>query len=1024
MLQECWRAAHHSPGTRFVYLKSVCALLLAIAFIDAGARPAVAQTISPGQILGRYQQFIWQDRDGLPANGVGAIAQTPDGYLWLGTSEGVVRFDGVRFTTFDRTTTPEIGNNNIHSLLVDRSGALWIGSHAGGVTRYQAGRFTSLSTTDGLSDTRAYSIFQDSLGGIWIGTEGGVNLFRDGRFITYSTANGLPNDHVYAVTEDAAGAIWLGTLGGLAQIQGGRVTTYTIVDGLPSNAIRSLAWDVATASLWIGTDAGLARRHQDRFTVVGLREGMAPSQVKALTLDKQGTLWAGTAGHGLHRVEQGRVTSATTHEGLAHDMVQAIHEDTDGNLWLGTNAAGLVQLRLGRFLTYTTRDGLPDDLVRPIFEDRAGQIWVGSDAGLARYINGKFVPFLGPGGRPYRYVTGLQQDRGGTLWIDTYRPGSPGTAIASTTAPPNEHVIAAGWHTRRFTAMLEDRSGTFWFGTSSDGLHRISGGRATAYRPQNGLADHHVTRLFEDSAGAVWIATAGGLSRFSDNRLRTFTTADGFSALHVLSFYEDRAGHLWIGTYGDGLYRYAAGRFVAISSIHGLYDNLAYEILEDDYGNLWMGGNRGIYRASLEDLNAVADGRASALRSYAYGVADGMLSREANGANPAGLKARDGRLWFPTVRGVVVVDPVHVDREAPTPVIEAVTIDGRVQPPDQPIRLEPGQGNLEIQYTAIHWARASQVSFKYQVAGLDHDWVDAGTRRTVYFPHLPPGQYTFRVIADNGEGIWNTEGRSLAIVVRPPFYRTWWFITLSAGSLLGLVVLVARVRIRQVETERNIQQTFSRTLIASQEEERRRIAAELHDSLGQSLLIIKNRIALAKGDGSADRVDAEVVREQLEELSASTADAINECREIAYNLRPYHISRFGLSKTLDSMFRRISEVAPIAVSTHFDVIDDLLPEDAQVNLFRVVQECVNNIIKHSQASEASLTVTRRDDRIDLVISDNGIGFAPAEMAEPTGDVLSGGFGLMGIAERVRMLGGRVSIDSSAGTTIRISLQGP
>lgn len=987
------------------------ACVITIALAVTMGPTAFAQTISPGQILDRYQQLIWHDRDGLPANGIAAIAQTPDGYLWLATSEGVVRFDGVRFTTFDRTNTPEIRNNNVHALLVDHTGVLWIGSHAGGVARYQSGRFSALSTSDGLSDSRVYSLFEDSRGQVWVGTGAGVSLYRDGRFVR---PPGPVPGSVYALAEDADGAIWAGSTEGLAQIQGDRVTSYTTADGLPSSEIRSLAWDVHRGALWVGTNGGLARRDQGGFTVIGRKEGLEASQIRSLAFDAERTLWIGTSERGLYRFAHGRITHASARDGGANDEVQAIHQDPDGNLWVGTVGGGLIQLRLGRFLTYTTGDGLPDDLVRPIFEDRTGQIWVGSDAGLARFTNGRFVPQLGADGRPYQFVTGVQQDRGGTLWLNTYRPGSPGTVIVSQTRPLPADVVAAGWQARRFTTMLEDRSGAFWFGTSSDGLHRISGGRSTTYRPQDGLADYHVTRLFEDRDGTIWIATAGGLSRFSGNQLSTVTAADGFSATHVLSFYQDRDGHVWIGTYGDGLYRYAGGRFAAVGSRHGLYDNLAYEILEDDLGNLWMSGNRGLYRASLDALNAVADGRATSVRSYAYGMADGMLSREANGANPAGLKARDGRLWFPTVRGVVVVDPAHVDRDPPTLVIEGVMVDGQPQAVDQPIRLRPDQGNLEIQYTAISWARASQVAFKYQIVGLDADWVEAGTRRTAYFPHLPSGRHTFRVIADNGEGIWNMEGRSLVIEVLPPFYRTWWFLTLSAGSLLGLVVVAARVRIRGVEQERNRQQTFSRTLLASQEDERRRIAAELHDSLGQSLLIIKNRIALARGEGSAAAVDAEVVREHLEELSASTADAINECREIAYNLRPYSISRFGLTKTLESMFRRISEVTAIEVTTDLEVIDEALPEDAQVNLFRIVQECVNNIIKHSQATEASLCVVRADGQIVILVKDNGVGF---------GDVRAGGFGLMGMAERVRMLGGLMMIDSSAGTTIRISVQG-
>lgn len=993
-------------------LTALPALLLSSGLL---AGPAAAQTIHSERVFGRYQQLVWQDRDGLPANGVGAIVRTPDGYLWLATSEGLVRFDGVRFTTFDTTNTPALKSNNIPSLLVDRAGTLWIGTHAGGVTKYQDGRFTHLSTQDGLSDARARALFEDPAGAIWIGTEGGVNVFRDGRFTVYSTANGLSSNHVFAIAGDQTGAVWMGTLDGLVRFHDGRFTTYKTVDGLPSDAIRALAADRA-GGLWVGTDAGLSRYHDGRFTTYGPAQGVRAVGIGAIAEDRTGTIWVGTVLDGLYRFEKGRFTVARARDGLAEDMVQAIHADPEGDIWLGTNATGLLQLKVARLQTYSTRDGLPHDMVRPIHQDASGDIWIGTDAGLARFRNGTFTPYTTPDGRPYSSVTGISEDRSGNLWIHTFRPSASGTVVGLGRRPLDAAAVAAGWSVKPFTAMIEDRGGALWFGTAADGLHRLRGGRTTVYRQQDGLADHHVTRLYEDRDGSVWIATGAGLSRFKDERLTTFTAGDGFAASHSLSFYEDRAGQLWVGTQGGGLHRYKDGRFAAIQSGDGLYDNVAYQILEDDSGNLWMSSNKGIYRASLKELNDFADGRIASVQSFAYGAADGMLSRECNGANPAGLKAADGRLWFPTIRGIVVIDPRKIDQRPPVLQIEEVLVDRVAHSAAAALRLRPGQQNLEVHYTALGSSRAPQAAFKYQMVGLDRDWVEAGTRRTAYFPHLPPGTYTFRVIADNGEGVWNMEGKSLAIEVLPPFYRTWWFNVLAVGSLAGLVLGGARMRIARAEQERLRQETFSRELMSSQEEERRRIAAELHDSLGQSLLIIKNRAALARGD----LADSEIVREQLDELSASAAHAIDECREIAYNLRPYQLSRFGLAETLRAMFMRIGEVTGIVASTSIDPFDDALPEDAQINIYRIVQECVNNIIKHSRATEASLIARREGRTITLIIRDNGVGF-PAAPPAAVGASPAGGFGLMGIAERARMLGGRIEIDSAAGTTIRITL---
>jgi len=723
-------------------------------------------------------------------------------------------------------------------------------------------------------------------------------------------------------------------------------------------------------------------------------------------------------GDGLYRFEGGDLTTTSSRDGLVTDAIAAIHEDSEGNLWLGA-ADGLVQLKVGRFTTYTTADGLPANVVRPIYEDAGGGIWVGTDLGLARFTDGRFVPQTAPEGRPYRNLTGISEDRSGNLWLNTYRPSPAGSVVSRGEHKIRADAADAGWTTRVFTAMLEDRDGSLWFGTATAGLHRVRDGRTRVYGPEDGLADHHVTRLFEDREGRLWIATAGGLSRFQDERLTTFTSNDGYDGGHTLSFYEDRAGQLWIGTAGAGLYRYRDGEFALITVRNGLYDNLAYQILEDDLGNLWMAGNKGIYRTSLQELNDFADGRVPAVRSFAYGTADGMLSRECNGANPAGVKARDGRLWFPTMRGVVVVDPRDIDRRAPTVVIEGVSVEDQAQPLEGPVRIHPGQENMEVQYTAISWSRAPQVRFKYQLVGLDQDWIDVGTRRTAYFSHLPPGAYTFRVIASNGEGVWNTAGKSVDIVVVAPFYRTSLFTTLVMLSLLALGYAGVRIRTARLEKERNAQRNVSRTLLESQEAERRRIAAGLHDSLGQSLLVIKNRVALAR----ADIDDPDVLREQFDELSASASDAIDECREIAYNLRPFHLSRFGLAATLRAIFMGIADVTSTAASTDIDPIDDALPEEAQVNLYRIVQECVNNIIKHSHATEASLVVRRQGRRLTIIIRDNGVGFVRSGPPLETGAAppAFSGFGLIGVTERVRMLGGRLEIASGAGTTIRISL---
>jgi ligand-binding sensor domain-containing protein/signal transduction histidine kinase len=986
--------------------------------------PAAGQTISSGRLLGRYQQFVWQDQHGLPQNGLSAVVQTPDGYLWLATAEGVVRFDGVRFTAFDTGNTPEIKSNNVQSLLVDRTGALWIGTHGGGLSRYKDGRFNSYSSQDGLSDSHIKCLFEDHGGNLWAGTDGGgLNVLQTGqngradRFISYTSESGLPDNYIWALAEDVTGGLWVGTNSGLARFKDGRFTVYTMRDGLPSNTVQSLCWDRA-GNLWVGMRGGLSRFREGRFTSFGVQDGLKNNYIRAIYQDQDGSLWFGAIGGGLYRFKEGRFDAITTQEGLASDEVQAIHQNPEGDIWLGTSGGGLVQLKNGRFHAYTVADGLPHDMVVAVYEDSAGSIWIGTDGGLSRFKDGKFTTYLTPDGQPFRSVGSISQDRSGNFWI-AYSQGTQ--ALRFRDGQTQAEFAPEQPFAKRWMPVFEDRSGNLWGGSGYDGVERWRAGARTSYRKQNGLADDYITNLFEDQQGALWAGTRRGLSQIKAEQITTWTAQQGFTANHVLSFYEDRSGALWIGTHGEGLFRFKQGKFSVITIRDGLYDNLAFQILEDDNGNLWMSGNKGIYRASLQELNDFAEGRRATINSFAYGAADGMVSRECNGGSPAGVKARDGRLWFPTIKGVVVVDPREINQQPPHVAIEQVLIDSVALPAGQPVKLNPGQGNLEIQYTALSWSRPHQLRFKYQLVGLDHAWVETGTRRTVYFAHLAPGEYTFRVIADNGEGVWNTTGQSLRILVRPPFYRTWWFGLLLALGF-GLMTLAAyRARIAQLERRHREEQALSRKLLDSQERERQRIAAELHDSLGQSLVVIKNRARL----GLKQNTDAEAMTDQLEVISTAASLALDEVKEISFNLRPYLLDKLGLTKTIESMLEKVFDSGEIALELEMDSIDHLLPKDSEILLYRVVQESVNNIIKHSRATRARVLVKHFPDRhngnvrsLSVTLEDNGCGFDPAAISDPA----NRGFGLTGIAERARLLGGKHSIVSETGKGTTVTVQ--
>ena len=986
----------------------VSALLL-VAVLPASVS---AQTFATLKVYGRYQQAVWQEAQGLPQNTVLAMTRTRDGYLWLGTVDGAARFDGVRFTVFDQNNTAEIRGTVLQAVAEDDTGALWLAPDNGGLVRYGDGRFTPLTTADGLVDDHPRVLLSGRRGDLWVGTVAGLSRLRDGRVTTVTDGHDLPDPFVTSLAEDGEGSLWIGTLGGLARLTGGRIEVFTGRDGLPPGAIQALWWDPA-GQLWIGGEGGLARWANGRFTS-GTGDDLAPLAVSALCVDREGTLWVGTSNRGLFRRSGGRFVSYASVDGLPGDRITSIYQDPDGDMWVGTSA-GLVRLRDARFDTLTSADGLAGDSTRTVYQDRTGTIWIASDEGLTRYRDGVFRTYATRDGLPDDRLRAITGDREGRVFVNS-RQGVAvfdGTGFTRWSLPLPS---SAG-----LTTMFADSSGALWVGTAAHGVIVQRGNETRTYSRADGLRDVYVRALYEDRAGAMWVGTLrGGVSRVADGRVSTWTTDDGLRNNEVVSFYEDGAGVMWIGTHGGGLSRLKNGRIATIDASAGLFNNVVFQILEDDKSTLWMCCNKGIFRASLDDLNAIADGTRPALTSIAYGVVDGMLSSECNQGFPGGYKMRDGTLWFPTTHGVAIVDPRNRDSHPPRVTLERTFLDRTPVAAGSGLSVPPGQHNLEIEYTALSWGRPQRVSFRYRMAGLDRTWVDAGTRRTAYYPYLPPGSYTFTVIADNGEGVWNAEGVSLQVTVLPAFYQTGWFFAVLAVAGIGSLAFAWKRRVAQWQRTQAAQQAFARQLIASQEGERKRIAGELHDSLGQQLLIITNRAVLGKG---VARDGGRQVIEQFDEINASALAAIGEVRSIAQNLRPINLDRLGLTAAIEEMVEKASGAAGVEFTADIGPVDGALVPDSQIVVYRIVQESINNILKHSAATRAGVEVWCEDGRLHITVRDNGRGFTgPA--AETTGSANGSGLGLVGIAERVRMLGGTHTIVSASGQGTTVSVQIP
>jgi ligand-binding sensor domain-containing protein/signal transduction histidine kinase len=974
---------------------------------------------SISSVMAQYRFDVLSTDNGLPQNSVYSILQTRDGYMWFTTLDGLVRYDGANFFVFNKANFAGIKSNRFTRLYEDRDGGLWICTEDGGLTRFFNGAFTTYTTEQGLPHNWIFNLRQTEIGDILIQTYAGLARWQNGQISIISTDfNSFDSVSGYA---GHSGTMWyrLGTQ--LRRIKDGATTDYSVPEYSPDDQHYPQLYEDREGRLWIGSkQSGLLMLKDGVFTKYTIKDGLPQAMVTAFYEDRDNQLWFGTDGGGLVKYQDGKFITFTTYNGLPGNQIVTIHEDREGTLWIGTNSGGLARVSKQIIMAYSGKEGLPTQSYYPIFEDRAGNIWIGGN-GLYRFKNGKFVYYplnISPNAQHnherYKSVTASYEDREGRLWIgsdhDLFSFKDEQFTVETTR-------LDAAMAKTVIYAIYQDKRGTMWFGTRN-GLFKYGDGERRHYTIADGLPGDEVHVLCEDHQGDLWIGTYSGLVHLANERFTTYTESDGLVSHRIRALYEDGDGTLWIGTYDGGLNRFKDGRLTRYNMSNGLFSNGVFQILEDEAGNFWMSSNQGIYRVSRQQLNDFAEGRVAAINSISYGKADGMHNTECNGGQqPAGIRARDGRLWFPTIEGIVVVDPraITFNAEPPPVVIERVLLDRDELPFNDVVRIYPGQEGIEIHYAGLSFIKPEHVRFRYKIEGLDSDWIEATSRRVAFYSHLPAGEYLFRVIAANSDGVWNNQGATLKIIVIPPFWQQLWFLSLMLLAGVGVLLLIYRARIQKLKRAQAAQEVFSRQLIASQEGERKRIAAALHDSLGQNLLVIKNWTSMAKHFLEPESR----AREPLDEITSTVSYSIEEVREIAYNLRPYHLDEMGLTEALRFMLERVADASGLRLTSELDSLDGLFSGEAEINLYRVIQESVNNIIKHAQASAAEIFIRRDSQIVNIVIKDNGKGFEPEQILSHK----DRGFGLTGIAERVRLLGGRESIQSAQGkgTTIAISI---
>jgi len=812
-----------SPGALDLPFTPATARIVNALFLCClGLLSASALALDPNRLPTQYIHDHYTRADGLPAGAVWSVTQDADGYLWLGSQNGLARFDGVRFAVFDASNTRDMRSQDIRDIVIDQDEQMWLASYGGGIYRFDPGRglLKAFTTDDGLPNNVVYDLLLDRGGSLWAATAGGLaRMDRDGRIETWTTADGLSNNRIFSLYQDDQDRLWVATFGGGAHIfDGQNFTHYDTADGLNSNQVHSVYQDRRGRILIGSYEGGFQQYVAGRFVDIELPEGLPGLAIQSIMEDGDNNLWLGAYGNGLIRYRDGEVAHLNF-DALERTVVSDMIEDAEGSLWLATRD-GLQRLRDGKVTVYGRPEGLADTtFVVTGSADEQG-LWIGAEgAGLFRLRGSDVRRFTrAESGLASDSISALAAAPNGDLWAASFGQGinrlrnGRVQRFGADQGLPSDHVFAFEF----------DQRGRLWAATSA-GISRLDGDRFTNFGPEAGLPPSAIRQLFHDAQGRLWMGTNGdGVALMDSGRISLPDFNADLPGSIVHAFHADQAGRLWIGFRDGGLALLQEGRPVFSFGIdQGLRFRTINSILEDRNGGLWLATSSGLLRTSIDELIDVVEGERDQIEPMLFTEADGLRSVQfVGGFQPASWRDANGRLWFASSGGLVRVDPDRLAlNDRPPPVrIERLRADATIYRPDQAIELAPDVVNIEIDYAGLSLISPDQVIFRYRLLGYDQDWQEVGGRRTAYYTGLPKGEYVFQVLARNNDGIWSPQPGQLAFIQRARFYEQIWFTALCA--LLALLALVATARLwitqSRLREARLADQVRERTLLLEQ----------------------------------------------------------------------------------------------------------------------------------------------------------------------------------------------------------------